>query len=81
MSVIQLVKDSGRETAQLHEALADLASRGEVVGSATMYRMADGTEQSAFSGVYKSSAAHAVNAAMRVGWKLTQLQDAILGPP
>lgn len=82
MPVIQLVPHTGgRETAKLHEAIADLARRGEVVASAMMYRLADGSELSAFSGVYKSSPAHAVNAAMRLGWRLAQLQDAALGPP
>jgi hypothetical protein len=59
----------------MHEAIADLARRGEVLDSLVMYRMADGRELSAASGVYKNSQAHAVNAAMRLGLKLIQLQD------
>lgn len=74
--IIRLAELRSRDTAQVHEALADLARRGEVLDSMVMYRLADGRELSAFSGKYKASPAHAVNAAMRLGVRLTRLQDA-----
>jgi len=39
------------------------------------FRREDGIEDSAFTGIYKAHPAAAVNAAMRLGWKLTQMQD------
>lgn len=74
-ALLKLVEYKSQETWQVLEALAEMAKRGEVVGVAVCYRTKDREENAAFTGVYKASPAKAVNAAMRLGWRLTQLQD------
>lgn len=78
-SVVQLVEYKSRETAQVLQALTDMARRGELVGVALCYRTKDHEEHSAFTGAYKVHPGKAVNAAMRLSWKLTQLQDEMAG--
>lgn len=81
MSVVQLVKYRSRETAQVLQALAEMAERGEVVGLTLCYRTSDHDEHLAFTGVYKENPGKAVNAAMRLSWRLTQMQDEQAGTP
>jgi hypothetical protein len=81
VAVVQLVEYRSRDTAQVLQALADKARRGEVVAVALCYRTSDQQEHTAMTGVYKVHPARAVNAAMRLSWRLTQIQDDLTGPP
>ena len=72
--IIKLSEVRSRDTARVHEALADLAHRGEVSDSVVMYRSPDGEELAAFSGAYKANPAQALNAAMRLVVTLAQIQ-------
>jgi hypothetical protein len=74
-TVVKLVEYRSRETAQVLQALADKAKNGEVVAVALCYRTESKEEHLAFTGVYRSSPGEAVNAAMRISWRLTQIQD------
>lgn len=81
MTVLQLVQRSTAETVQALEYLAEQARRGNIIGVAICYRSANGCEEAAFTGPYKAHPEKAVNAAMRLSWKLTQMQDELAGPP
>jgi hypothetical protein len=80
MAVIELVKYVNRETIAVLQALADMARRGEVTAVAVCYRTKGG-EEAAFTGAYRAQPALGVNAANRLSWKLTQMQDELTGPP
>lgn len=75
MAVVQLVNYRSPETAQVLQALADKAKRGEVVAVALCYRTRNQQENIALTGTYRASPAKGVNAAMRLSWRLTQIQD------
>lgn len=75
MSVIKINEYKSRETAQALQCLADMAKRGEVIGVALCYLTSDHQDNCAFTGAYKNQPAMAVNAAMRLSWRLTQIQD------
>jgi hypothetical protein len=81
VAVVQLVEYRSRETAQVLQALADKARRGEVVAVALCYRTSDQEEHVALTGAYKASPSRGVNAAMRLSWRLTQIQDEMTGTP
>jgi hypothetical protein len=74
-AVIHLVEYRSKDTAQVLQALADKAKRGEVIAVALCFRTADQEEHIAFTGTYRTKPGEAVNAAMRISWRLTQLQD------
>lgn len=80
-AVLHLVDNSSPETAQVLQALADKAKRGEVIAVALCYRTAHAKEHIAITGAYKASPARALNAAMRLSWRLTQIQDDGTGGP
>lgn len=82
MAVMKLVKRAeDRDTAAVLQCLADMAKRGEVIAVALCYRTDDQAEHAAFTGLYKAHPDKAVNAAMRLSWRLTQMQDDLTGPP
>lgn len=75
MTVIQLARYRSRETAQVLQCLADMAKRGELVGVALCYRTREQEEHLAYTGAYKANPAKAVNAAMRMSWRVLRMQD------
>jgi hypothetical protein len=72
MTVLQLVKYSARDTIEALRVLLAMALRGELRGLALCYRRADGTEESVFTGAYKSNPASAINASLRLSVTLMQ---------
>ncbi len=48
---------------------------GALDGVALCFRVKGGPEEARFTGHYRQEPEKAVNAAMRLSWKLTQLQD------
>jgi hypothetical protein len=79
-AVLSLVPRINKDTIDALEYLLRAAKRGEIAGIALTYRNSSGDELAAFTGVYLSPG-NAVNAAMRLSWKLTQAQDFVVGPP
>jgi hypothetical protein len=75
MAVLKLVDTTNKDTIAVLRCLLDQAIKGEVIGVALCYRTADRNEHAAFSGIYKARPGAAVNAAMRLSWALTKLQD------
>ena len=75
MNVVRMARYANRDLLGILSELMDLATKGHVTGLAVCYRMSDGTEDSRLTGCYSDSPAEGVNAAMRLSWKLTQLQD------
>ena len=74
-AVLKLVTAKNDETVASLEYLLNEARRGQVVGIAACFLIAGGQEDALIAGAY-SRPADAVNAAMRLSWKLTKLQDA-----
>jgi hypothetical protein len=86
MNVRQLFRrperdDSATETSTVLKVLAGMAAKGEIKGLALCYRDRNGADHTVLAGAYKAQPAEAVNAAMRLSWKLTQAQDEAHGPP
>lgn len=75
MTVLKLVRPDLKDTIGILRCLLERAERGEIVGLAICYRTKDRMEHAAFSGIYRSKPGAAVNAAMRLSWKLTQMQE------
>lgn len=80
MTVLKLVPRRRDDTIAVAEALYCGAHDGVVVDMAVVYRTDDGVEHVAFTGIYATDPAAGVNAAMKVSWKLTQMQDTGFGP-
>lgn len=80
-AVLRLVKFCNRDTVACLKWLVLEALAGRVTGIALMYRTVDGRDLSMFTDAYRAHPADAVNATMRLSWKLTQVQDAVGGPP
>lgn len=75
MVVLKLVRPDQRDTIGILRCLLERAEQGEIVGLAMCYRTKDRVEHAAFSGIYMARPGAAVNAAMRLSWKLTQMQE------
>ncbi len=75
MAVFSLVQNSNTETIRALEYLTDQARRGLITGIAVCFRDPSGHEEAAFTGIYKAHPERALNAAMRMSWRLTQMQD------
>jgi hypothetical protein len=75
VSVVQISARGDRDTVALLRVLLADALSGDVAGVAVCFKTRRGEERSGFSGVYKRYPAEAVNAAMRLSWRLTREQD------
>lgn len=75
MTVTNISANRSRETVAVLEHLLQRARSGEIVGLALCARPERGPEEIVFAGLYRSSPEKAVNASMRMSWRLTQLQD------
>ena len=75
MVVLTLVKDDNKETVRALEYLAEQARKGLIVGVAVCFRDRSGNEEAAFTGAYKAHPDKAISAAMRLSWRLTQMQE------
>jgi hypothetical protein len=75
LKLINLAEFANKETISILKSLLARAIKGEIVGIALCFRTKQGDENVVFSGTYKTHPAEAVNAAMRLSWKLTQMQD------
>lgn len=75
MSVVVLADYKNTETISVLRCLLNKAVSGELAGMAMCFKLKDGSEEACFTGLFKEDPAKAVNAAMRLSWKLTQLQD------
>ncbi len=69
------------ETVQVLRGVLARAVRGEISGVVVAYKLVDGTEETAITGRYRAKPAMAVNAGMRISWRMTQLQDQLTGAP
>lgn len=80
--VLQLVPRSGDlNTVRMLRALLTRAEAGDIAGIALSFRLRDGTEDAIYTGIYKVRPAEAVQAAMTISWRLTQLNDEVRGTP
>lgn len=79
MTVLKFVPRGQSDTIEVADALHCGALDGVVRSMAVIYRTDDGREHVAFTGLYAESPAAGVNAAMKLSWKLTQLQDSSFG--
>jgi hypothetical protein len=75
MSIVKLADYKNRETVSLLRRLLNQAQAGQISGMAMCFRTSDGIEDARFTGMYRADPGKAVNAAMRLTWKLTQMQD------
>jgi hypothetical protein len=75
MNVVPLRQPCCRATVAVLQHLLDRALAGDVRGLAVCAKGTDGREEIAFSGDYHDDPARAVNAAMRMSWRLTRMQD------
>jgi hypothetical protein len=75
MAVLHLVKTNNTETIEALLYLVEQARIGNVVGIAVCFRDRSGNEEAAFTGAYKAHPDKAISAAMRLSWRLTQLQE------
>lgn len=80
MAVIALAEYRNRETISVLKCLLDEARKGHITGLAACFRTNEGEERSAFTDAYRSPASAAA-AAMRLSWRLTQIEDAGTDPP
>ena len=55
--------------------LLEQAERGQIEGLAICAKPSRGPEEIVFTGLYRTNPGKAVNASMRMSWRLTQLQD------
>jgi hypothetical protein len=75
MKVVPIRSFVCRETVAVLQHLMARAQAGDLRGLALTARTPDGHEEIVFTGIYSSNPAKAVNATMRMSWRLTQLQD------
>lgn len=73
--VLQLVKTSHSDTVEALTYLLSEAKQGRIRGIALCYQDTQGEDGAVFTGLYRAHPEKAVNAAMRLGWRLTQMQD------
>lgn len=75
MNVVSLLDFKSRDAVSVLRALLAEATSGRIAGLAICYTTTTGREEAAFAGTYRARPAEAVNAAMRLSWKMTQAQD------
>ena len=76
MNVLQLAERRPRSAnAVLLQWLMDMEDVGALEGLALCFHVTGHPEEARFTGDYRAEPGRAVNAAMRLSWKLTQLQD------
>lgn len=73
-TILRLVQPDHTETIEALSYLLAEARNGRVHGIALAYRDHKGGEDAVFTGAYRNPA-KAVNAAMRLSWRMTQAQD------
>jgi len=73
--VFQLVKTDNSDTIEALTYLLAQARLGRLRGVALCYQDAKGEDGAVFTGLYRAHPEKAVNAAMRLSWRLTQIQD------
>jgi hypothetical protein len=74
-NVFKLVRTSNEATVAVSKGVANDAVRGVITGLALCYFRSDGTEEVVFTGVYADDSNKALNAAMRLTWRLRQAQE------
>jgi hypothetical protein len=80
--VLRLVPRSpDRGTIGVLKALLGIALRGDMAGLTLCYRTRRGVEEAIYTGIYRDRPAEAVQAAMKISWRLTQAADELRGPP
>jgi hypothetical protein len=77
MKVTSMTQYRSREAVTVLRHLLARAERGEIVGLALCAKPELGPEEIVFAGIYRTNPSSAVNASMRMSWRLTQLQDEI----
>ena len=75
MHVVPMGRRPCRESIAVLQHLLALAHGGDLRGLAVCAKDSTGFEHIAFAGEYLSDPAKAVNAANRMSWRLTQMQD------
>ena len=75
MNVVPLRPTYCHETVAVLQHLLDEALAGRNRGLAVCAKGIDNIEEIAFTGEYRDDPARALNAAMRMSWRLTKLQD------
>jgi hypothetical protein len=73
-ALLRLVERTNRETVLILQALHSQALRGEVADLAICFREG-AQDQWVLTGLYKTSHAHAVNAAVTLKWRLYEQQE------
>ena len=75
MNVVSIHQSSCHETVAVLQHLLDLAKSGQLRGLAVCAKFASQKEEISFTGDYRQYPSQAVNASMRMSWRLTRLQD------
>lgn len=76
MYVVSPIKTAvSEETVAVLQHLLDRAKRGEIIGLALCARTIRHREEISFTGMYRQHPDRAVNASMRMSWRMTQMQD------
>ena len=75
MPVTKITDFRSKEASTVLQHLLDRALAGEVQGLA-ICALTD-EEEIYFTGLYRTSPGSAVNAAMRMSWRMTQMQDEV----
>lgn len=75
MNVVGIQEYRCRDIVSALEHMLSCARRGEIKGLALCAKDIKGKEHLAFVGEYMTNPALGVNAANRMSWRLTQLQD------
>jgi hypothetical protein len=74
-AVVEISRCRDREILDVLRHFVALAERGKLKGLALCAKSNDGKEDISIAGDYRSHPAQAVNVAMRMSWRLTQMQD------
>lgn len=75
VAVVGISKCRDREILSVLRHFVALAERGKLRGLAVCAKSTDEKEDISIAGDYRTRPAQAVNAAMRMSWRLTQMQD------
>lgn len=75
MKIVPLVPRGARESIATLEYLLRMARAGRIRGLALCAKDDENIEHIIFSGDYQDDPAKAVNAAMRMCWRMTQIQE------
>lgn len=75
MGVVEISRGRDREILDVLRYFVSLAERGKLKGLTIGAKSTSGKEEISVAGDYRAHPGQAVNMAMRMSWRLTQMQD------